>query len=147
MAGPCAGMAGPCAGIAAACAPVTAAARTGDFISVSSQIAGIDAARDAGVCCAFYDRAAVRENRDLVLAVIESQREFVRAHLAEAGEPGGKLGQIERALTFVDLHGVPSTKTHRSAAAVIQINKLASTACGAFGIPGRHGNFTQWAGP
>src|SRR3569833_2817813 len=86
-------MAGPCGGMAAASAPAIAMAATArNFISVSSQIAGIDAAGDAGVGGAFDDGAAIGEYGDLVLAVVEAQREFVGAHLTQACEPGGQFG-------------------------------------------------------
>src|SRR3569833_2020090 len=139
-------MAGPCAGIAAASAPAMAATAK-NFLTVSSQIAGIDAAGDAGVGGAFDDGAAVGEYGDLVLAIVEAQREFVGAHLAEACEPGGEFRQIEGALALGDLDGVASAEADGRAAAVIEIDELALAARGACGIAGGDRNFTQRSGP
>ena len=63
-----------------------------------TDVAGVQAAGDRGVCGPFDDSTAIGEQRDFVGLAEKLENEFVVTDPAERGESGADFGEIDRAL-------------------------------------------------
>src|ERR1700689_3095211 len=78
-----------------------------------SDIAGINAARDADVGGAFDDRAAIGKDGQLVGIENHAQSELVGAHKADAAELAGEIAKVDGARAFMNLDGVAAAQADR----------------------------------
>src|ERR1700691_2567316 len=100
---------------------------------LTSHVARVQAARDGGVGGAFDDGAAVGEEGHFVGVVPEFQDEVVVPDFAVGLEAAVHFGEVDGALAFMYLHGIPAAEGDVRAAFAGEMNEVAVAAGAAAG--------------
>src|SRR5579862_141962 len=97
--------------------------------SSSADIAGVDAARDADVRGAFYNRPAIGKNGQFVWIQQDAQRKLIGAHWSDRAELAREAAQVHRTGPLMNLNRIPPAQADRRAPFSIEKREL--TLCAA----------------
>src|SRR5580658_5081534 len=116
-------------------------------LRLTPYISCVEAARDGSVGGAFDDGAAVGEEGHFVGVVPEFQDEVVVADPAVGLETAVHFGEVDGALAFMDLHGIPATKGDVRTAFAGEMDEVAVAAGAAVGTRLGGGDLGVLVGP
>ena len=70
----------------------------------------VEGAGEASIRGSLHQGTAIREDGEGVFAAAEAHQHAVHPDVSEGAKAGGKRGQIDRAMVFVDLHGISAAE-------------------------------------